>query len=682
MKSKIPSDESQTKDGRMEKTGVDGVFAVLGRLFFLLMFVAVPFLLRAQLIVTRGTQLPAGWTAESLVSNVLLGSGVEISNVRFNGSTNVRGSNAIGMFSTGDMATNLGMEEGLILGTGDVSIAVGPNDDVGASDWEYDDSYMCVPLENITPGLTNQAVLEFDFVPSSDSIKFEYIFGSEEYPEYVCSSYNDVFGFFLSGQNPSGGTYNNRNIALLPNTNIPIAINNVNGGESGWWGGEEDCDLSNSEYYVDNTDGDWVQYNGYTVQLTASARVVPHTTYHLMIAIADASDNMYDSGVFLKANSLTAVTDTIYDTVCYGECYHFFGDTLCNAGTYVHEQDLSIITLYLYVRDYPLHQQNDTIVENQLPWQYAGRWYSTAVQNDSITLTDPFGCDSMIVYNLYVFPNSYTEVDTAVCSADTPIEWYGHVFRETGVVCDTLASVSGADSVVVYRLKVNPSYSIYDTVAVCEGVVYEYDGRQLSSQATYRFQYSTAESCDSSLYIHLQVYDNPESHIHIEPAMADVDNQIITLFDQSSNAAGCEWYINGEPYGTASMVNYSYPFDLDSVTVQLITRNGLDCRDTGYAVIHLDRCMMWIPNVFTPDHDINTHFFAVAPCMTEMEMWIYNRDGLQVFHTTDIGERWDGKSQRTGEKCPTGSYVYTMNYRMSNYPDVRRSSTGIVILLR
>ncbi|MBK7946535.1 MAG: choice-of-anchor L domain-containing protein [Flavobacteriales bacterium] len=43
-------------------------------------------------------------------------------------------------------------------------------------------------------------MLEFDFIPTGDTLRFRYVFGSEEYPNYTCGSVNDVFGFFLSGR--------------------------------------------------------------------------------------------------------------------------------------------------------------------------------------------------------------------------------------------------------------------------------------------------------------------------------------------------------------------------------------------------------------------------------------------------------------------------------------------------
>lgn len=86
------------------------------------------------------------------------------------------------------------------------------------------------------------AVLEFDFIPTGDSISFRFVFGSEEYPEYVCSQYNDVFGFFLSGPGIDGSFTNNAiNLGVLPNSTVPIAINTVNSGAPGVGGSASGC---------------------------------------------------------------------------------------------------------------------------------------------------------------------------------------------------------------------------------------------------------------------------------------------------------------------------------------------------------------------------------------------------------------------------------------------------------
>ena len=120
------------------------------------------------------------------------------------------------------------------------------------------------------------------------------MFGSEEYPEYANSSFNDVFGFFLSGPGIAGIFTNNaRNIATLPETNQFVSINNVN-------------HINNSQFYINNSGGLTIQYDGFTTVLKANATVIPGETYHIKLAIADVSDNIYDSGVCIKAGSFSS----------------------------------------------------------------------------------------------------------------------------------------------------------------------------------------------------------------------------------------------------------------------------------------------------------------------------------------------------------------------------------------
>ncbi len=70
----------------------------------------------------------------------------------------------------------------------------------------------------------NSCALEFDFVPIDSFFSFKYVFASEEYPEYACTIFNDVFAFFINGPGYAGNT----NIALVPGTNIPVTINSIN----------------------------------------------------------------------------------------------------------------------------------------------------------------------------------------------------------------------------------------------------------------------------------------------------------------------------------------------------------------------------------------------------------------------------------------------------------------------
>lgn len=276
----------------------------------ILLFLLVPSV-KAQL------QTNGGQTPDQLVQNVLLGNGVEVSNVFYSGSIN-----AIGTFNATN--TTLGLEKGILMTTGTIANNAngphGPNDQPDAGFDNNETGYG--QLTNLVGTNTfNAAILEFDFVPFSDTVKFEYVFASEEYPEFVGSQFNDVFAFFISGPGIAGGT---KNMALLPGTTQPVAINNVNNG-NGNTGPCVNCTFYNNNGNGNNppfnNDPQYVQYDGFTTPLRAVSKVECGEKYHLIIAIADVGDGIYDSGIFLAANSLTSEQPVYVDYELSSDSY-------------------------------------------------------------------------------------------------------------------------------------------------------------------------------------------------------------------------------------------------------------------------------------------------------------------------------------------------------------------------
>lgn len=242
-------------------------------------------------------------TPLQLVQDVLLGSGVTVTNVTYNGVLDPATPQAgTGAFTTTN--SNLGLSAGVILSSG-----FAQNVGQGATGFQTDQLVPNISdpdLVAISGGtINNAAVLEFDFVTTGDSIKFRYVFGSEEYPEFVCS-FNDAFGFFLSGPGITGPYTNSAiNIALLPDLITPVTIDNVNNGDNNN-PNDPFCPAVNPQYYVDNGTGTTVVYDGFTVVLEAKRQVECGQTYHIKLAIGDALDQAYDSGVFLEAGSFTS----------------------------------------------------------------------------------------------------------------------------------------------------------------------------------------------------------------------------------------------------------------------------------------------------------------------------------------------------------------------------------------
>lgn len=255
--------------------------------------------LHAQMEVTDAATAP--YTPENLITNVFLGEGVEVTNFQFDGDPQ-----AIGFFQNAEDA--IGIERGIIMTTGQaVSTNTVPGaDGIGnqfASSGATPNIGADADLTALDPQPNNDiARYTISFIPTSDTVRFNYSFASEEYPEFACSSFNDVFGFFISGPGINGPFENNaENIALIPGTDDFVSINNVHPDNG------PGCSPVNEQYYNNNNgSNNQPVYDGFTDLFTAEAIVIPCEEYTLKIVIADKGDGAYDSGVFLEAKSFSS----------------------------------------------------------------------------------------------------------------------------------------------------------------------------------------------------------------------------------------------------------------------------------------------------------------------------------------------------------------------------------------
>lgn len=227
----------------------------------------------------------AGSVTASDLANLLVGEGVTISNVTFIGAQE-----SAGRFS-GDPDI-VGFDEGIILSSGYAVHVIGPNEFNG------------VTADNSNPGdqtlselagfpTFDASILEFDFVPNDDRVSFQFVFASDEYNEYVNTPYNDVFGFFVNGEN----------CALVESD--PVTINTINFGNPAGTPPFSHPDLFRNNSLQDGGGTVDTEMDGLTAILTCSSPVVPNQLNHLKLALADASDFLFDSAVFVKAASFT-----------------------------------------------------------------------------------------------------------------------------------------------------------------------------------------------------------------------------------------------------------------------------------------------------------------------------------------------------------------------------------------
>ncbi|SMC65926.1 gliding motility-associated C-terminal domain-containing protein [Chryseobacterium sp. YR221] len=245
------------------------------------------------------------YTIEKLVKDVLISSGTNtcvtpnVTNVKITPNHAVGDANrSWGYFNKA--TTNFPFKDGIILSTGYANKA-GNNfqDYLSDTNGGGTDSDLA-QATGATGTLTDAVLLEFDFVPTTSQIKFNYILASQEYTSTFPCNYADAFAILL--RPTSGGPYTN--MAVLPNGAGPVSITNIRPAIPGGGG----CAAVNEQYFAGyNTAHIETNFNGRTIPLTATATVTPGQEYHFKMVIADygpyGADHSYDSAVFLEGGS-------------------------------------------------------------------------------------------------------------------------------------------------------------------------------------------------------------------------------------------------------------------------------------------------------------------------------------------------------------------------------------------
>lgn len=690
--------------------------------------------LRAQLIVQ---QQPAN----TLVTNVLLGGGIQVSNITFNGSAG-----AIGFFNGAN--SNIGLESGVLMTTGNLQVAVGPNNLENAT---VDNGSGAPPsnissaLANILGGATsfhNGTVISFDFIPQGDNIKFRYVFGSEEYPEFVGTDYNDVFGFFLTGPNPAGGNYNMYNMATIPGSGDPVAINSVNNGSANLG------PCMNCTYYFNNTGGTTIQFDGFTKILTAEANVVPCSTYKIILAIADVGDPQYESGVFLEAKSFQTntirVTPIINSPVADGTNNLFEG---CGTGIFrfIREGNISNSQTVNYVisgtanaADYtpgfsgsvtfaPNQNQVDvsfTAVNDGIP-EGQETVILTIVDNNPCPTSEP--PSATIIINDYEPLNVVAPPDTSLkCNliqlqltatitggANNEIVWTpgnlngatitvtpNQTTTYTVTVTDKCTNNTVSDQVTVTLPNFDPlSLESTPDTGICGGETLTLwanatggiGGRTITwstGETTNSIQVSPTETTEYSVTVRDSCGNNITRKIKVtvlspqaQFTYAYVDNPTIQFFDQSSEDV-TQWHWFFGDGDTSSLIDPLHTYqDTGIHIVTLIVENAYGCVDTIRKPVRAyPPFKYYIPNAFTPEgNSINPYFNGVGEGYIQQKMLIFNRWGEKIYESDELfGRGWDGTSR--GVPSPIETYVYKI--QLLTPAGIKHDFIGHVNLLR
>jgi gliding motility-associated-like protein len=273
--------------------------------------------LLAQNIIVTDT-----YSAQQLVENVLINSPcANVSNFSVSGGNFGSGEQSFGYFTAG--TSGFSFANGIVLSTSTAIGTQGPNVSLLSDDapgWGGDpDLEQALSISNTS----NATVLEFDFKPLTSQISFDYIFASEEYHGTAPCHYSDGFAFLLK---VAGSPTSYQNLALIPNTTIPVKVTTVHPDIPGSSG----CPAENESFFGSyNGSTAPINFNGQTTVMTAKANVIPGTTYHIKLVIADETNPQYDSAIFLGGGSFNVGTDLGPDRLIATN------NPLCNSDTYV-----------------------------------------------------------------------------------------------------------------------------------------------------------------------------------------------------------------------------------------------------------------------------------------------------------------------------------------------------------
>jgi gliding motility-associated-like protein len=664
--------------------------------FVLIFWLLIGGVAQAQLVVDET------YTPQQLVEDVLTGQGVQVSNFQFSGNGQARG------YFDGSNS-NIGLSEGVIISTGKVSDAPGPNGTPGSDDGTEFIGPGDPILSNISGLITNDAaVLEFDFVPISDTVQFRYVFASNEYMTYVGGSYNDVFAFLISGPGITG----EENVALIPGTSTPVAIDNVNANE-------------NAQFYIDNENppGPTVEYNGFTTPFTALAVLEPCQTYHIRLAIADGGDYKFDSAVFLEARSFSSPSITINAESSYSAnpnglqlvegCSDVTlsferSEPLINplsvnlelSGSATNGVDISNIPTNI---SFPAGQAVTTI-----SFQVINDGQTEGLEDMTITLEDQTPCPTSpppsITFTiedaepmtLQITPDvslSCPEERTIEVSASGgyppyTYEWVNStettaaitVFpfttttytAEVSDACSFTESASSTINLLTYQVM---EVSV-DNVTVCEGQPVTLEatvlgGRQPltyqwpdgSNALTYTYSPTEDETITFQVTDDCNITDSDDAMVDVVSVEASftyqlIDHATVQFTSTTEDVYTFLWEFGDDSTGVRRNPIHEY-VEAGDYPVSMYVRNQDGCETIVYDTVTVyDPLHVYIPNAFTPNGDsLNDWFGVIGEGYLYYDMAIYDRWGQVLLEGRFEGaEAWDGKFKE--KLVPADQYVY------------------------
>ena len=626
------------------------------------------------------------YTAEELIEDVLFSNScATVSNVSVSGGNFGTGEKSWGYFNANNSSFEI--EEGIILSSGKINNAIGPNSslsDDDAPNWSGDsDLNQALNISNSI----NATILEFDFVPLGDKISFEYIFSSEEYHDTAPCQYSDGFAFLLKEIGSS--TY--QNLALIPGTNIPVKVTTVhpdifNG-----------CDAENPQYFGSyNNFSHPTNYNGQTVLLKAEADVTPGQTYHIKLVIADEGNYRYDSAIFLKGGSFSSVgslgSDRTFvreNPICYDENFSL------NATT------IGVTSYQWYFNGSILSGETNPVLNFAPPYSNLMNGTYSVLLGFGGTCTESMKIDLDFTEQLTVNNTLYTKCDDD--NAQNGISYFtnGDLLTIKNQLFNSLPNnyelqlfenITDTTPIAIPYYNITPyTHTIYgiitnvdcyapipitlivntfedeipdETYSICSG-----SSAILQAETGYNYLWSTGETTSSIITSTAGVYtveiintnecSTTKQFTVITSEIATITDIIVNDFS-NNNSAQIITIGNGDYEYSLDGINYQdspYFNNLETgeYTVFVNDKNGCGIASTTFSILDY-------PNFFTPNGDGYNDTWNIKNLekrgLENSKIFIFDRYGKFLKQINPKGSGWNGTFN--GEILPSEDYWFIL----------------------
>ncbi|WP_188457474.1 choice-of-anchor L domain-containing protein [Psychroflexus planctonicus] len=619
-------------------------------------FLCFCFFLFAIQIISSQVQYSENPTNEELVQS-FQGENITISNANLISGDRMT---QIALFENGINGANLEIDQGIYFSTGDLNEELSNiNSDDNSSvsnNFTYEDEDLLLIEEG---AIFDVVLFEFDISLSSQSnnLLFTYQFASEEYPDYVGSVFNDVFAIFIEGPGFNG----TENIAKIPSSGKPTAVNFVNGGVLGSSSSEEvEVDLTQTDFYInnghlntgesnpENQPGPFlvhVEFNGITTAITSEVQdLEAGETYHIKIALADTADPIFDSGVFFTAigsNEIQPELKFNKDAVYLGDSERALpGDEVLYFFDIINEGEIEVSNITFeddFFEDAEIEGLSDLTLAPGESYSFELNYF---INQQEI--------NEGVLYNLANITYEAEEEFSKSSTDPTPLPEDHPFFNADCQNCTAIV------------LPQQPGISLTKTVEVVEDSPNILVGDQIS----YRFNMKNTGNVD---LFDVQLFDDmPGLELNGNPLDLLVNEEIQDHFSGV-------YFVTVSDFAQRKIENQAvirgYTFLNEEVSDMSDFELFTEDRPT---VLEIPPCEVKIYNTITPNGDnVNDVFFIEGiECFPDNEVQIFNRWGVEVYsekeyNNADVSFTGISNARASFNKeegLPSGVYYYIVQF--------------------